>query len=124
MDYIPAFVDERQKSWCVHCARRVSEFESNRDHIPSKSLLRRPYPPNLPVVPVCKSCNEGFSSDVEYFLAFLACVLTGSTDPERQHDRRVQQILTRSPSLRARIEKGKIESQTLWNETLIVWTPE
>jgi hypothetical protein len=36
----------------------------------------------------------------------------------------VQRILTRSPSLRARIEHARIESPTLFDETRIVWTPE
>lgn len=124
MEYIPEFADERQKGWCVHCAKPIVELETNRDHVPSKSLLRKPYPTNLPVVPVCKSCNEGFSADEEYFLAFLGCLLTGSTDPERQNDRRVQAILTRSPLLRARIEEARVDSCTLSGQTRIVWKPE
>lgn len=125
MDQIEEFVDERQKGWCVHCARWIGEVESNRDHVPSRSLLRKPYPENLPTVPVCKSCNERFSSDEEYLAAFLGCVLTGSTDPEHQANTRVQRILERSPSLRKRIENGRVESRTLFDEeTRVVWTPE
>jgi hypothetical protein len=72
-----------------------------------------------------KSCNEGFSSDEEYLVAFLGCVLTGSTDPERQDNPRVQRILKRSSSLRRRIESARAESRTLFDEeTRVVWTPE
>jgi hypothetical protein len=125
MDHIEEFVDERQKGWCIHCARWIGEVESNRDHVPSRSLLRQPYPENLPTVPVCKSCNEGFSSDEEYFAAFLAAVLTGSADPERQANPRVQRILKRSPALRKRIESAHAESRTLFDdEARVVWTPE
>lgn len=125
MDHIEEFVDQRQKGWCVHCASWIGEVESNRDHVPSRSLLRKPYPENLPTVPVCKSCNEGFSSDEEYLAAFLGCVLTGSTDPERQDNPRAQRILRRSPSLRKRIESARIESRTLFDEEArVVWAPE
>jgi hypothetical protein len=93
MEHIEEFVDQRQKGWCVHCARWIGELESNRDHVPSRSLLRKPYPKNLPTVAVCTSCNEGFSLDEEYLAAFLGCVLTGSTDPERQDNPSVRRIL-------------------------------
>jgi len=100
VDEIEEFVDERHKGWCVHCATGIHQVESNRDHVPSKSLLRKPYPENLPTVDVCKPCNQKFSADEEYFAAFIGCVLSGSTDPDRQRDLRVRRILTRSPKLR------------------------
>lgn len=125
MDQVEEFVDERHKGWCVHCAAWIDEVESNRDHVPSKSLLRKPYPENLPTVNVCKSCNERFSGDEEYFAAFIGCVLSGSTDPDRQRDPRVRRILTRSPKLRKRIEEARRESRTLFDdESRILWTPE
>jgi hypothetical protein len=125
MDHIEEFVDQRHKGWCVHCAHWIGDVESNRDHVPSRSLLRKPYPENLPTVPVCRSCNEGFSSDEEYLVAFLGCVLTGSTNPDRQDNPTVERILRRSPSLRRRIEGVRSESRTLFDEeTSVVWTPE
>lgn len=92
--------------------------------MPSRCLLREPYPTNLPVIPVCKACNEGFSLDEEYFAAFLGCVLTGSADPDQQDNLRVQVILRRSPDLRARIEGWRATSQPLFGDTRIAWTPE
>jgi hypothetical protein len=109
----------------VHCAKWIGEGESNRDHVPSRSLLRKPYPANLPTVSVCKSCNEGFSFDEEYLVALLGCVLTGSTSPDRQDNPTVERILERSPSLRRRIESARTESRTVFDhETSIVWAPE
>ena len=124
MDRIEEFVDERQKGWCVHCGNGIDEAVSNRDHVPSKSFLREPQPANLPFILVCKACNEGYSLDEEYFATCLGCVLSGSTDPERQQDPRIQRILSRSPALRARIEQSRSESQTLSGEHRIMWTPE
>ena len=83
MDQIEECGDERQKSWCIHCGGWIAELDTNRDHVPSKSLLREPYPANLPVVEVCATCNEGFSLDEEYLVVFLNCVLAGSTEPGR-----------------------------------------
>jgi hypothetical protein len=74
---------------------------------------------------VCKSCNEGFSSDEEYFVAFLGCVLTGSTDPDCQDNPTAKRILQRSPSLRQRIQNARAESRALLEEeSRVVWAPE
>jgi len=124
MDQVAEFTDERQKAWCVHCGRRLTGVEHSRDHVPSKSLLLKPYPDNLPVVPVCRSCNTGFAPDEEYLLAFLGSVLAGSTDPEKQVHGNAARVLTRNPSLRARIESARSELQTSSGEKRIIWKPE
>ena len=124
LNQINEFVDERQKSWCIHCGGLIAERTCNVDHVPSKGLLRQPYPPNLPDGVVCKACNGGFSIDEEYVIAFLGCVLAGSTDPERQTNPRVEGILRHSPKLRQRIEQAKTEYSTLGGETRHVWKPE
>jgi len=84
MQNIQEFVDRRHKAWCIHCTKELVSVETNRDHVPTKSLLREPYPPNLPVIEICKVCNQSFSADEEYLVAFLGAVLTGSTDPSIQ----------------------------------------
>lgn len=124
MDQIKEFVDDRQKSWCLHCGCGIASLEINRDHVPSKSLLQKPYPDNLPVVPACKACNEGFSLDEEYLVAFLGCVLTGSTEPEGQRIQKAQRILGENTALRTRIERAKTEYRTQGGETRCIWTPE
>jgi hypothetical protein len=124
MDQIEEFVDERQKSWCIHCGGSIAERECNRDHVPSKGLLRQPYPDNLPVVQVCKVCNQGFALDEEYVIAFLGCVLAGSTDPDRHENPRVEGILRRSARLKEQIENSRTEYRTLGGESRIVWKPD
>ena len=54
----------RRKSlmYCVYCGRKCYTAE----HCPSKTFLKRPLPSNLPTVPACKACNNGFSSDERY----------------------------------------------------------
>lgn len=99
-------------------------LERNRDHVPSRSILIEPYPENLPRVEICKPCNEGFSLDEEYLTAFLGCILTGSTDPERQHVPSAARILRRSAKLRERLDRAKAECRTRAGETRYVWTPE
>ena len=124
MDPIAEFVDERQNSWCIHCGASIGEVETNEDHVPSKALLRKPYPAHLSVVRVCTACNNGFSADEEYLFLFLSCVLAGSTDPDSQDDPRVARALRRHHSLRARLERSKTEHQTGAGETRYIWTPE
>lgn len=118
------FVDARQKAWCIHCGRWISDIEINRDHVPSKSILLKPYPPNLPVIQVCKECNQGFSLDEEYFVAFLGSVLAGSTDPARQQNITAARILTRNPKLKTRIDRARVEFRTLGGTTRVFWKPE
>ena len=124
MDNIEEFVDERQKSWCIQCGSLIAEVETNDDHVPSKGLLRKPFPENLPVVKICTTCNNGFSADEEYLFLFLHCVLSGSTDPDRQIDPKACRSLKRQDKLRARIKRSRTEYQTLWGDTQIVWKPE
>ena len=124
MDSIEDFSDDRQKSWSIHCGGWFSELKTNRDHVPSKSLLNKPYPPNLPVVQICKICNYKFSKDEEYLVNFLHCVLAGSTDPDLQTNPKIRRGLKRNKKLRSRIEKSKDEYQTANGKTHFFWKPE
>jgi hypothetical protein len=124
MKQISEFVDERQKSWCIHCGQWLAGLPTSRDHVPSKGLLLAPHPPNLPVVQVCKPCNSGFSLDEEYVVAFLGSVLSGSTDPALQTHPSAARILQRNKRLRARIENANSEYRTRGGELRLVWQPE
>lgn len=124
MDKIEDFSDDRQKAWCIHCGAWITSIPINRDHVPSKSLLQRPLPPHVPQVEVCSSCNNGFSFDEEYVVAFLSCVLSGTTDPARQTNPKIQRALERNPALRARIESGRKSYTTTVGEQETVWQPE
>ena len=124
MDRIDEFVDERQKSWCIQCGAWTADVETNRDHVPSKALLREPYPEHLPFVETCVACNSGFSADEEYLSLFLHCVLAGSTDPEQHADEKIARALQRHKKLRARIERSKTKYTTIGGETRCVWKPE
>ena len=66
VDKIEEFVDERQKSWCIHCGAWIGGVETNKDHVPSRALLLKPHPANLPVVQICSACNKSFSANEEY----------------------------------------------------------
>lgn len=124
MDQIPEFIDKRHKTWCIHCNTALSEVDTNMDHVPSRSLLNRPFPKNLPTIEICRKCNNRFSGDEEYLAVFLKCVLAGSTDPEDHDDRRATCALKRHKKLRARIEKSRMEYQTLGGDIRLLWKPE
>lgn len=124
MESIQDFSDSRNKSWCIHCGGWLSQVRTNRDHVPSKSLLSQPYPDQLPVVQICVECNVSFSSDEQYFAAFLGAVLSGSTDPDVQTLQTAQRVFREHPNLRARIESAKTEYKTQGGETRYLWKPE
>lgn len=48
--------------YCVYCGDKAD----TREHCPSKTFLKKPYPTDLPTVPACKECNNGFSGDERY----------------------------------------------------------
>ncbi len=124
MRQIEEFVDERQKSWCIHCARALAGLDTNEDHVPSKSLLTKPRPHHLPTVTICKDCNEGFSLDEQYVVTFLSCVLAGSTDPEKQKNASAARALRDSAGLRTQIERSRSEYVTLGGEMRTLWKPD
>ena len=122
MDYIGEFSDQRHKVWCIHCGG-ISGLRTN-DHVPSRSLLEKPYPPELPTVKICTDCNTSFSRDEEYFAAFLGAVLSGSTDPESQNTSIGARIFRRNDALRKRIDGQRRDYTTLWGEQKTIWYPE
>lgn len=67
-DYRPWVVFERGSNMhCIYCG----ETANTREHCPPKLFLNNPYPNDLPVVPSCEKCNNGFSKDELYTKAFI-----------------------------------------------------
>lgn len=100
MQQLKDFADDRLLGGCIYCG---GAFET-RDHVPSRVLLDRPFPENLPVVGACTKCNNGFSADEEYLACLLGAILSGSTDPDKVPRHVVANILRRSDGLRAQLQ--------------------
>jgi hypothetical protein len=100
---------------CAFCGGTPSTI----DHVPSKTLLTKPYPANLPTVPACIDCNQGFSKDEQYLACLLDCVIHGSTHsvdlPES-----TRKTFKRSPTLAERIARGSYINE----KSELVWVPE
>lgn len=124
MEFIHDHSDARHKAWCIHCGAGIGQKETNRDHVPSKSLLEKPYPAELSVVEVCVDCNSSFSRDEEYFAAFMGAVLSGTTQSERQTVRTARRVFTENASLRTTIEKSRKTFETIGGANKVVWEPE
>lgn len=105
MDQLNNYADNRLIRGCIYCGGSAD----TRDHVPSKCLLERPYPENLPVVGCCDSCNQDFSKDEQYLVCLIESVLCGSTDPEKIRRPSVARIMQNLPSLRQRIENSRTE---------------
>ena len=124
MERIDDHSDTRNHLWCIHCGETLNDKNCNKDHVPSKMILGRPLPKNTPKVLICKKCNNKFSKDEEYFFVFLNCVISGSTDPDKQKNRKIARSLERSPKLRGRIEKSIVTQTTFFDEDRVSWRPE
>lgn len=59
--------EKKRENGCLYCGAKAE----TREHVPSKTLLEEPYPENLPTIPACFKCNNGFSLDEQYFACFL-----------------------------------------------------
>jgi hypothetical protein len=108
MRQLRSFGDEREVLSCVYCGNGPIE---SRDHVPSRVLLDEPYPENLPVVPACAPCNNGFSQDEEYVACLVECVIAGTTDPKAVTRSKVARILRERPALAARLAAARTVEQ-------------
>ncbi len=104
MRQIRIFSDSRLKTQCAYCGNQPE----NKDYVPSKIILEKPYPDNLPVVPSCLECNKGFSLDEEYFACLIECIICGTTEPENLIRTRILKILERKPKLRDRLAESVV----------------
>lgn len=86
-------------SGCVYCGKPAN----TREHVPSKSLLIEPFPENLPTIPACFECNNGFSADEEYFICCLE-VLKNKVYANYSISEHVRSILSKKGSLHQLIE--------------------
>lgn len=103
MEQLRDFADPRLITGCIYCD---SPYEAD-DHVPSKVFLDKPFPENLPVVPSCWECNNGFSRDEEYVACVIEAACAGTADPSAMERTRAADILRHSPKLRSLIDSGK-----------------
>lgn len=99
--FIPSYSDSRFLDNCAFCGRGTE----TRDHCPSRIFLDEPYPPDLPVVPACRNCNNGFSIDEEYLACLISCVLAGDCEPENIERSKISRILRERKGLKERLEQ-------------------
>lgn len=104
MKQIKKISDLRLDGLCIYCGGEPD----TRDHVPSRIIIDNPFPDNLPVVPSCNKCNQDFSKDEEYFACLIECILRGTTDPEKLERKKIIEILTKKPKLRAMINEALI----------------
>lgn len=97
MDPKSLFIDERMRGLCANCG---ASDPDTQDHNPSKVFLDRPYPGNLPTVPMCRACNESYSSDELYLACMLECVITGFDSVDSIQRPNVRRILSKNETLR------------------------
>ncbi len=105
MDQLQDYADTRLLDGCMFCDAPSGDL--TRDHVPSRVLLDRPFPPNLPIVDACETCNNGFSLDEEYLACLIDCVVAGTTDPQTLRREVVRRIMRDKPALRERIERSR-----------------
>ena len=124
MEQLTDYSDERLRGGCAHCGTALDLESASQDHVPSKGLLSRPFPANLPVVATCEPCNASFSTDEEYLSVFLAAVITGDADPDPDRFPMAAASANHSRGLRERIAQARRDQVSSTGESQIVWEPE
>lgn len=109
MQYLSDLADDRLIDGCIYCGGKPD----TREHVPSRILLNKPFPENLPVMPACADCNQSYSMDEEYVACVIGCMMSGTTMPNEIKDERVSKTLNRKPNLRAAIENSKSETDSV-----------
>lgn len=104
MEQLTDLADNRLIQGCLYCGAT----SQTREHVPSRILLQKPFPENLPVMPACAECNNSYSLDEEYVACVLGCMLSGTTEPHLIKNPRVSKALVRKPALRTQIEQSKV----------------
>jgi len=99
MEQIETFGDDRHLLYCLYCG----SGPDTREHVPSRVLLDKPYPLNLPRVGACRACNGGFSRDEDYLACAVAVALAGTVDTHLIGREKVRRILAERPALAARL---------------------
>ena len=124
MKYLRDCSDARSRVSCTHCQVGLDPSNASKDHVPSKCLLDRPLPANLPTVMICRRCNESFSKDEEYLCVFIVAVISGDVDPDPSLFPSGAASVEHNPGLRERITRAQRHQSTLWAEPEILWQPE
>ena len=76
------FVDYSREGvhYCIYCGA----IAGTREHVPSRVFLKKPLPSDLPVLPACQKCNNGFSTDELYTKTYIECLkeLLNNNNPD------------------------------------------
>lgn len=59
--------EKHTEKGCIYCGNEAE----TREHAPSKAFLDEPFSENLPTIPACFKCNNGFSIDENYVACYL-----------------------------------------------------
>src|ERR1700722_12574168 len=105
MRQIRTYSDQRLDYVCTFCGA----LPDTKDHVPSRIFLDDPFPENLPVIPCCSKCNQGFSLDEEYIACLIECAIHGTTSVKDLHREKVKKILSKKELLRGRITSAIVE---------------
>jgi hypothetical protein len=123
VEYIEPFSDERHLASCIHCGtQKTASF--TRDHVPSKSLLARPLPDNVPTFDICGDCNNRLSRDEEYLKLVLACIFEGTCEPDEIKDDAVARALKRNGPMLGDLRRARCEPDTIGGERRVIWQPD
>ena len=106
MDQLRDYADSRLLNARIYCGAPTE----TREHVPSRFLLERPYPDNLPVVGSCATCKQRFSEDEQYLVCLVESALCSSTDPDTIKRPTVARILRNSPAFQARLQSAKTKT--------------
>ncbi len=104
--------------YCVYCG----DLSDTREHAPSKVFLRKPYPDeDLPVLPACRKCNNGFSNDELYTEVYIDSIkyLSGYADSLSKENQKRMKLNTAFQDAQNDLSKYNSGESIYVNEKII-----
>ena len=123
VEYIEPFSDVRHDLTCAQCGAPKDGRPFTRDHLPTKSLLDRPLPDDVPTLDICAPCNNVISRDEEYLKVLLSCVFEGTCEPGDLQDEKVSRALARNAPLREELRQARKAYDTFGGNERVIWQP-
>lgn len=99
--------NKKGETLCIYCGEKAT----TREHIPSKVFLEEPFQRELAVLPACRVCNNGFSSDEQYLanlIDYVELKLKGLNNVRRSS---IRKTFKKRPVL-----FDRLEAETIYNE--------
>ena len=82
-------MNPHERTQCYLCGVTLDDRTRTSDHVPPKGLFPRPFVDEPLTVPCCRTCNNGKSSEEEFFRLLTASGIHETAEKTALYDQRI-----------------------------------